>query len=320
MQAPVILGIDVARGELVVAREGSTGAVQHVRNDADSIRRWLETLAPGSVVAMESSGRYHRLLADLAHAKGMCVYVLNAHDVHQYARVGTPRAKTDRLDAIVIAHYVREHRTSLRRWQPPAGVSEALRRLLDQRAMLTRQLVAVRQSLGRSADAGEVARTLERAYTQAFELIDQQLRTLVRSEPALQAGVQRLETITGFGMQAAVRLAALFTRIDFTNANAVVAYSGLDPHPNDSGDHHGRRRLTKRGPPALRRQLYLVAFAACHSKVFGPAYRGLRERGFASTEALVILARKLLRLAWAIWKSGKPFDPSRVRLPACVET
>src|SRR5690606_10034479 len=146
MQAPVILGIDVARGELVVAREGSTGAVQHVRNDADSIRRWLEALAPGSVVAMESSVRYHRLLADLAHAKGMCVYVLNAHDVHQYARVGTPRAKTDRLDAIVIAHYVREHRTSLRRWQPPAGVSEALRRLLDQRAMLTRQLVAVRQS------------------------------------------------------------------------------------------------------------------------------------------------------------------------------
>lgn len=320
MQVPVIVGVDVARAELVVAREESASAVQHIGNDADSIHDWLQTLAPRTIVAMESSGRYHRLLAELAHAAGMCVYVLNALDVHLYGRAIRARAKTDRLDAGVIVRYVRENRDDLHPWEPPRGVSQTLRQLLDQRVALTQHRVAMRQGLGKLPAGKEAAHILELAYAQAFELIDGQLQSLVQAEPELDAGVQRLETITGFGMQASVRLAALFTNIKFANANAVVAYSGLDPRPNDSGDHHGRRRLTKRGPAALRRQLYLAAFAACHSKVFGPIYRHLRQRGFASTQALVILARKLLRLAWAIWKSGQPFDPSKVRLPACAET
>ena len=103
--------------------------------------------------------------------------------------------------------------------------------------------------------------------------------------------------------------------------SGLVAYSGLDPRPNDSGSKSGRRRISKRGSPELRRQLYLAAFAASHSKALGPLYRSIKAKGFKTTQALVILARKLLRVAWAVWKTGKPFDPSLMIAPAaCAKT
>ena len=58
--------------------------------------------------------------------------------------------------------------------------------------------------------------------------------------------------------------------------------------------------------------MYLAAMSACHTKTFAGTYQRLRERGLKTTEALVILARKLLRIAFAVWRSGKPFDPLRV--------
>ena len=99
---------------------------------------------------------------------------------------------------------------------------------------------------------------------------------------------------------------------EFANADALVAYSGLDPRPNDSGTRGGHRRLSKKGPALLRRQVFLVGFAASHSKALSPLYRAIRAKGFATTEALVILGRKLLRVAFAIWKGGEVFDATRL--------
>jgi transposase len=137
------------------------------------------------------------------------------------------------------------------------------------------------------------------------------LQTLLEQEPALQQSAERLQSISGVGVQATVRLTPLFSCIGYVNVNAVVAYSGLDPRPNDSGSKRGRRHLSKRGPALLRRQLYLVAFAASHSKAYGATYQKLRER-LSTAEALVALARKLLRVAWAVWRSGQPFDASKI--------
>jgi transposase len=92
----------------------------------------------------------------------------------------------------------------------------------------------------------------------------------------------------------------------------VVAFAGLDPRVCDSGEHRGKRRLSKRGPAWLRRQLYLNALGASHSKALRPLYESIKSKGFAPTQALIILARKLLRVAYAVWKSGQAFDPARL--------
>lgn len=325
MQATaVIVGVDVAQAELVAATHAPTAAAAAtltVPNRTAPIQRWLATLPAGSTLAMEATGCHHRLLAQLAHAAGLRVLVLNPRDVYFYARAVSARAKTDRLDALVIARYAAEHHERLRPWSPPPPVAQALQDLLKRRALLVRQRVALRQSLRHVPELADSAEQLQQAYQQVLDDIDRQLERLVDTEQALRDGVQHLLSITGFGMQGAIRLGALFTRIPFDNADAVVAYSGLDPRPCDSGTRRGTRRLSKQGPAALRTQLYLAAFAASHSKVFGSRYAQLKARGFASTQALVILARKLLRIAWAVWKSGKDFEADRFSdTSACAKT
>jgi transposase len=309
-----VIGVDVAKAQLVTAVHGSRPLGKAVSNDSVSIMAWLDTLSPGCIIAMESTGKHHRLLAQLAHAAGMCVFVLNARDVYYYAQALSGRSKTDRLDAAIIARYAAEHHDKLHVWQPPRGVEQQLQDLLRRRAEVVRLGVSLKQTLSDVSTLQEAYRELQASFDRFFKELDQQLAVLVASDELLQQGVTRLRTITGFGPQSSILLAALFSRIDFANVDALVAYSGLDPRACDSGMKRGKRKLSKRGPAILRRQLYLVAFAASHSKALKPFYQSIKAKGFATTQALVILARKLLRAAFAVWKSGKPFDIDRFAL------
>ena len=311
--AAVIVGVDVAKFCLVSAFLGQPGAARTVDNRSSAIAAWLAELPKGSIVAMEATGAHHRLLAHMAHAAGMQVYVLNARDVYFYAKALGGRAKTDRLDATVIARYAAEHHTRLHVWQPVAGVEQQLHELLQRRACITRLRVSLRQKLADVATLQVARRQLDDGFERFFEQLDAQLQLLVASDAELGCGIARLRAITGFGPQASVAVGALLKRIEFANADALVAYSGLDPRPCDSGQHRGQRRLSKRGPAWLRRQMYLVAFAASHSKALKPLYESIKARGFAPTQALVILARKLLRVAFVVWNDRTTFDASRLQ-------
>ena len=88
----IVVGVDVVKNELVCVRDGQK-VTQELRNAAREIRAWLRTLPKGSIVAMESTGKYHQLLARLAHAAGMRVYILNARDVYMYAKGLGSRAR-----------------------------------------------------------------------------------------------------------------------------------------------------------------------------------------------------------------------------------
>jgi len=305
-----IVGVDVAKAKLVVA--GLQQPAQVVLNCAPAITVWLRGLPVGTVVAMEATGAHHRLLAQMAHAAGMRVLVLNARDVFFYAKALSGRGKTDRLDAALIARFAAEHNARLHAWRPATGVQQQVQDLLRRRAQVTRLRVALRQTLSDVAQLQEAGQRLCEHFEVLLQEIDRQLLAALDSDPQLQRGVALLRTITGFGPQASVLVAALLSRVRFDNADALVAYSGLDPRPQDSGTKHGKRRLSKRGPAQLRRQLYLAAFGASHSHALGAVYRALKAKGFAPTQALVILARKLLRVAWAVWHSGQPFDAARL--------
>ena len=101
MPSPLDFGVDVSKDSLQVTCAESPMQQQQVANQRASIRTWLAQLPSGSRVAMEATGAYHRLLADLAHAQGMQVYVLNPCDLRHYARAVGARSKTDRVDANV---------------------------------------------------------------------------------------------------------------------------------------------------------------------------------------------------------------------------
>jgi transposase len=300
-------GVDVAKAELVIACKGQPG-IHTVANDAAAIGAWLKTLPPGSLVAAESTGRYHRLLVELAAASGCVAYVLNAKDVSFYAKALGGRAKTDKVDAHVIARFIAEHHEELHAWKPAEPRAAEIWELLLRRAEVVKHRVSLRQTMRDAPTIAQAARRLDEEFDVVLDAMDKRITALQQQDAEMAAASARLQTIKGVGPQGGAMLAAVFSRIPFANADALVAYSGLDPRAQDSGQKKGRRRLSKRGPAPLRRQAYLMGQAAARSTLFKPMYQALRARGFASTQALVILARKLLRIAFAVWKSGKPFD------------
>lgn len=312
----VFIGVDVAKATLSACRHG-TKQRQGLANEQSAVQAWLDSLPRQAQIAMESTGRYQQLLARLAHASGRRVYVLNAQDVFFYAKGLGARGKTDRKDAGVIARYLAEHYPELKAWAPASSSHERLRELLRCRAGVADKRASLRQLLREVADLDELRLAIERQLDQALDAIDAKITALLSQDAGLERRCRQLRTITGIGPQGSAMLGCLFSRFDFASADAVVAYSGLDPRPNDSGEKSGRRRISKRGSPELRRQLYLAAFAASHSKALGPLYRSIKARGFKATQALVILARKLLRVAWAVWKTGQDFD---VRLIGAAHT
>src|SRR5262245_10147365 len=315
MQAnPVFVGVDVAKATLVICVQGVSGR-RTVANDASSIQSWLKTLPEQAVVAMESTGRYHAVLARLVQRSGRTVYVLNARDVYLYAKAVGARSKSDRVDAQIIARYVAEHHAELHAWAPGSQAQESVQALVQRRARIADHRSAIRQLLRGFKPLQPQLRQLEARFDALLAQLDRQVDEQIAREPHMADARKRLRTITGFGPQGSALLAVLMSRLRFARADALVAYSGLDPRANDSGTKRGRRRLSKRGSAALRRQMYLAAFSAARSKALGALYRSIKARGFAPTEALVILARKLLRIAWAVWKSGKPFDRTRFAGP-----
>lgn len=305
------IGIDVAKVELVVHVAGQAGQNRTVANAAESIQRWLDGVPADSRLAVESTGIYHQLVASLAQARGLSVYVLNACDVHHYARAIGRRGKTDRVDAQVISRYLREHHAHLHPYVPGTAAQQRIHELLQRRGCVVTYRDGLRQSLRGEQQLIAQVQALTEQFDQMLQAIDAEVMQLIGSDTQMAELSQRLRTVPGIGQQGGAMLACLFSRISFANADAAVAFSGLDPRPKDSGQKHGVRRLSKRGPPLLRRTLFMMAFSASRTQVFKPIYFALRRRGFSSTEAFVILGRKLLRIAYALWKTKTSFDATR---------
>lgn len=311
MQAPhTFVGVDVAKDELVVAIHEQHGCGT-IPNRAGAVDAWLRTLPAGSCIAVESTGAHHQLMVQRALAGGFKAYVLNARDVFFYAKALGARSKTDRVDAQVIARYLAEHHALLHPYRLPSPVQAEIDQLLGQRWAVVSKRTSLRQAL-KGCHLQEAANDLQAAFDRVLLAFDQRIEKLIATDSQLAQSQRLLRTVTGVGAQSSALLASLLHRIPFANSDALVAYSGLDPRANDSGTKRGRRKLSKRGSPDLRRQMYLVAFAACHSKALGPTYKALRARGFQTTEAMVILARKLLRAAFAVWKTQTAFDVTKL--------
>jgi transposase len=304
---------DVSKRELVIAVYPDEVGVKRIANQDAAISAWLDTLPAGSVIGMEATGTYHRRLADLAYERGLVVYVVNPRDVYYYARGMGARGKTDPSDAKLLARYVAHERAHLHPYVPPTALCERLTTLLERRAVLVRTRQALTQSLADlPALAGE-KRNLFEAVAALLCGIDRELAALTSSDASTAKLVTRLKTISGVGPLVASLLCALFKRFAFRHADALIAYLGLDPRPDESGQHRGRRRLSKRGHPEWRRLLVAAAMSAARTKAWRDYVNLQRAKALPATAVHVILARKMLRTAFAMFKNGQEFIPPSVQ-------
>jgi transposase len=316
MQTPLNLGADVDSRFIVIACAARSFAPQRITNDAKGIRAWLASVPRGSRLGLESTGGYHELLADLAHAAGLLVFVLNPRDLRRYAQAIGQRGKTDWLDAEMIARYVAKEHAELHAYVPPSKEQRALARLINRRGKVVAARGTVTQSLrgipGIDAERGHLLVCFDRLLGQ----IETLMHDALQQQPAARQAAQQIATIPGFGPLGSTCLGHTFTRLPYGNSDAVVAQTGFDPRPQDSGQKQGRRRLSKRGPSEQRRVLFNCARAASRTQYWRPYYAAQLAKGLSSTAATVILARKMVRVAFAVVKQDQPFDPERVHAHA----
>lgn len=307
MTSQTLIGIDVAKDELVVYRQ-DLETQETLENRRPTLKRWLRDLPAHCAIAVEATGTYHVELIELAYQGGHEVFVIDGYQLNHYRQGVGGRAKTDSSDARLLARYLSRERELLRAWTPPPAAYRSLQSLLRRRATLVQARVAIQQSCAELPWLTSHLKRLVAQLTRLDQLIQARLRAIVR-EAGLRHQVARCQAIEGVGELTATALVMAFLRGDFRRSDAYVAFLGLDVRVRDSGKQRGRRKLTKKGDPEIRRLLHNAAMAASRQSTWKNMYQRYRARGLKTTQALVILARKLARIAFALMKNQVEYRP-----------
>ena len=311
MQTLPIIGVDVAKDHLVIAF-ADVPAVQTIANSKAAIAQWLKTVPAGARLGVEATGRYHQTLVELAHRHGCVVYLLNPKDCQHYFAATGARAKTDRIDAQLIARFIARESGPLRPYVPLTPAHQGALALLRRRAKLIAVKGTLRQSFAGLRGVGSELKAVLARIDALLAKIDARLAAFIAADERRAEQAKALQTIVGVGPLTSTGLLLTLSRGDFPHADSFVAYTGLDLRVKDSGKKRGSRSLTKRGHGELRRLLYTAAMAASRSHAWRPVYAHYCQRGFTRIQALVILARRIAKTAWSIYKHGSTFDPERL--------
>jgi transposase len=310
-------GIDADKAFLTTACHQAAERPGRLGNNVMAIDGWLKGLPANSVLAVEATGTCHQLLLQRAVHHGLQIYLLNPRDVRHYAESLRRRAKTDQVDAQVIARYVAREQDNLRPYvEPPASAAE-LERLLRRRALIVRTQNQLTLGLS-DLDLPEIAQ-LHTRYRALLRTIDRRMDELIAQDEQRARQREQLRSIPGVGPLNSAALLSLFWRLPGITADALIAFVGFDPRPRESGKYRGKRKLSKRGDPEIRRLGYMAAKTFARLEIGQPLYERYRQRGFSATATYVILARKILHLAHALVTKNTFFD-AKIFAAACNPT
>jgi transposase len=310
----IIIGVDVSQDYLDV-HVRPNAVRKRFDNTTAGITELLAWVRPHAAerILFESTGPYQKAAVGALLAAGLPAVVVNARQVRDFAKAMGYLAKTDRIDAAVIAHFGEVATTTVR----PLESQEIrdLRELYDRRGQLVHML-AMEKNQRHSATVAQasakvlqsIAKHIDYLADQIHDL-EQRMDQLVESSTAFQARNEILQTITGIGPQVSRTLIAYLPELGQRNRQKITALVGLAPFNDDSGDHTGQRHI-RGGRRKVRVGLYQAAIAAIrhcpHMKAF---YAALKARGKASRVAIIAVARKLLVLANALVRDMEPYKP-----------
>lgn len=305
MNAPLHLGLDIAKRTLDLSPHPALTARQFT-NDSAGHRRLLAQLQrlPGPVhLVCEATGGYERPLLRALHQAGQPVSLLNPRLVRDFARAQGRLAKTDTLDAAVLADYGRLFQPAPT--PPLSPARQRLAALVGRRQELLRLHTQERNRAEHHHDPFVLrqARQRQRTLQRQLAALEAQITAVLQSESALHAQVQRLTTIQGVGACTAWQLLAALPELGTLQRGQASALAGLAPYNHDSGPRRGQRHLAH-GRPQARAALYMAALVAARfNPVLRPYYTHLRTAGKPPKVALVAVMRKLVELANLLLKS-----------------
>ncbi len=301
---PVFVGIDVAKSELVAAMRPS-GESWVLANDETGIQELLQRLNPvqPTLVVVEATGGYERGLVGALAAAGVPLVVANPRQVRDYARSTGQLAKTDRIDAQILALFAERVRPEPR--PLPDEATRTLAALLTRRRQILEMMTAERNRLTHAIpsvrrDLVQHIRWLERRLRD----VDHDLARTVQSSPVWRAKENLLRSVPGIGPVVSRTLLGDLPELGALNRKQIAALVGVAPLARDSGTLKGKR-LVWGGRARVRAALYMAALVASRrNRSIRAFYTRLVKAGKPKKVALTACMRKLLTILNAMVKTN----------------
>lgn len=312
----LFVGIDVAKATVDVASCTPAGVPapftgQYATDPAGLAALVAACQQHGTTLAvLEPTGGYELPVAAALAAAGVPVAVVNARQVRDFARALGRLAKTDRVDAAVLARFAARVQPTPR--PLPDAAQQELDALLTRRRQLLEMLHAER---AREAQARTAAVRADVAAHVAWlrarlGAVDAELRTRIEASPVWRVADALLQSVPGVGPQLSVTLLAALPELGRLDRRAIAALVGVAPLARDSGTRRGRRQVWG-GRADVRRVLYMAALAAARwNPVLRAFHQRLRAAGKAPKVALVACMRKLLTILNAMLRQQQPWQPT----------
>ena len=303
---PVYVGIDVCKDHLDVYLHPRTDRWR-VTNDRDGIRQLKRRLSGHQValVVMEATAKYHRLAHRSLCQSGLAVAVVNPLRSRLFAEASGALAKTDRVDAKMLAILGQALGPQAR---PPAPEAiEALQELVHARNAATAERTALANRLAASQAAflRKELRGRLKSLEGHIERLETEIAARIAADPALARRYEILLSIPGVGPGVAANLLADLAELGSLDRHAIATLAGVAPFADDSGDTVGQRHI-KGGRASPRRALYWAALSASrHNPDLSAFYKRLVECGKKPKLALTAVMRKLVILANTLLKENR---------------
>lgn len=301
------IGIDIGKFNFAVAIHESK-KVNFYDNTSTGIKQFLsefDQFLPNSLCILEPTGGYEINVMKALHHKGVSFHRAHTRKVKNFIRSFGNEAKTDKLDALVLAKYGYERHKSLDKCLPTGEEASKLYELVQRRNDMKQMLVAEKNRL-KSPRIERIKESIQRMieiFSKEIEEITQEINELISQDRLLAKKKSLLKTIPGIGNIIANELLVLLPELGATTRCQIASLVGLAPIAKDSGRLKGYRR-TGHGRQGIKPLLFLAAMAARNSNTPLKAfYENLVARGKCKMVALTALMRKIIVIANARLKN-----------------
>jgi transposase len=305
---PTIVGIDVSKDRLDVAvrPSGVAFAVERTAAGLDALLARLKELAP-RLIALEATGGFETVVTAALVAAGLPVVVVNPAQVRAFATAIGQRAKTDPIDAGIIAHFAEATRPQIR--PMPDADTLLLADLVQRRRQIVEMIGAESQRLKRApARLRKSITRLLKALQKELTSVETDIDGAVRGSPAWRDKEELLTSVPGVGRTISRTLIGELPELGRLNRKQIAALAGLAPFTRQSGQWRGRSFIGG-GRTGVRAALFMGAMVARrHNPVLKAFFERLVAAGKPKMVALIAVARKLLTILNAILRDQQPWQ------------
>jgi transposase len=311
---PTNIGIDVSKDwlDIVVIPSGETWRIENTEEKMGVLIEKLETLKPERIV-IEATGGYERLVTTKLYLAGLPVCRVNPRRVRYFARSLGQLAKTDKLDAQVLARFGEMVKPALT--QLPSEQEQLLSALLSRREQLLAILVAEKNRQGTAP--AEISSSLKEHVTwlkKQLKELDKKVDAFINDTPNLKEKDDLLQEVEGVGKRTSAKLIADVPELGACDRKQIAALIGTAPYSRDSGRMKGQRAISG-GRPDVRSVLYMAALTATRcNPVIKEFYQRLLKAGKKKKVAIVACMRKLLTILNAMLRDRKHWNSALAAL------